>query len=138
MCHSRQRWIARAVSCAVVTAVILAAFVVPAAADPITCTWTVAVGDSPCAIAVNETTGTVYVANRDSDNVTVIDSEGVTTTVEVGGYPNAIAVNETTGKAYVANYESDSVTVIDAAGSTDTIDVGGKQFGVQELVTAKM
>jgi YVTN family beta-propeller protein len=62
------------------------------------------VGHSPVAIATNPNTNRVYVANRDSNTVTVID--GITTTTRnilVGINPSSIAVNPITHLVYVAN-----------------------------------
>ena len=51
-------------------------------------------------------TNKIYVANYDSDNVTVIDgATNATTTVAVGTNPYAVAVNPVTNKVYVANDE---------------------------------
>ena len=69
---------------------------------------------SPWAIAVNPVTNTIYVANYDDDDVSVID--GSTNTVghdiSVGNNPDAILVDPVNNLIYVANYSSNSVTVI--------------------------
>ena len=87
---------------------------------------TVPVGDIPIALVANPVTGKVYVANRDSGTVTVIDgANNSTATVSVGTTPIALAVNPATNKIYVTNQESNSVTVIDGANnSTATVSVG--------------
>ena len=73
-------------------------------------------GNYPVAIGINETTNKVYVVNRGSDSVTVIDgATNNTTMVAVGHFPEAIAVNAVTNKIYVANNNTDNVTVIDGA-----------------------
>ena len=109
-------------------------------------TATVNVGYTPDAVAINETTNKIYVANFCGDDsnctldgaygtVTVID--GLTlapTTVNVGAHPDAIAVDPVTNKIYVADncgndpycsFRNDgTVTVIDGITlSTATVGV---------------
>jgi len=87
---------------------------------------TISVGTTPVAMAVNPATQKVYVANRESRNVTIIDSiTNSTTTVATGGGPAALAVNPATNKIYVVNMFDGTVTVIDGAdNSTSTVPVG--------------
>ena len=55
-------------------------------------------------MAVNPVTNKIYVANIDSNNVTVIDgATNATTTVRRDPAPYAVAVNPVTNKIYVAN-----------------------------------
>ena len=91
-------------------------------------TTSVGVGNNPQAIAVDTRTNKVYVANRGSNTVTVIDgATNDTTTVPVGTDPWAIAVNTRTNKVYVANHGSGDVTVIDGAtNATTTVPAGDK------------
>jgi YVTN family beta-propeller protein len=94
-----------------------------------TVTATVPLGTSPVAVAVNQATNKIYVANSASKSVTVIDGgTNSTTTVPVGLTPIAVAVNSVTNKIYVANRGNalmnikGSVTVIDGAtNSTATV-----------------
>jgi YVTN family beta-propeller protein len=78
--------------------------------------------DSPEALAVNETTGRIYVANEANKSVTVID--GVTNTVvaniPVGAQPGALAVNEIANRVYVYNAGDPSVSFIN--GATNTVE----------------
>src|SRR5258707_424425 len=79
---------------------------------------TIGAGTNPFAAAVNPVTNKIYVANRGSNNVTVID--GATNTpgpmpVPVGATPVAVAVNPLTNQIYVTNNTSNDVTVIDGA-----------------------
>jgi YVTN family beta-propeller protein len=78
-------------------------------------------GQQPMAVAVNETTGKVYVLNHDSRSVTVIDGKTRTAgaAIGVGRGPEGIAVNPVTNQVYVANAGDSSVTVID--GATDKV-----------------
>jgi YVTN family beta-propeller protein len=73
------------------------------------------VGDLPSAIAVDSTSNSVYVANSDSDTVSVISGENNTKIGEdipVGEQPTTIATNEDTNATYVVNTASNSVSVI--------------------------
>ncbi|MBP1992978.1 cadherin-like beta sandwich domain-containing protein [Paenibacillus eucommiae] len=96
----------------------------------------IAAGRGPHAVAVNPVTSRIYVANADSDSVTVLEdtySGGVVTVanVEVGTTPYAVAVNPVTNKIYVANVDSDTVTVIDGlTNNTIEVDVGILPFAV--------
>ncbi|MBP1991013.1 S-layer homology domain-containing protein [Paenibacillus eucommiae] len=95
----------------------------------------VAAGRGPHAVAVNPDTNRIYVANVDSDSVSVLeDSDGgivTVATVEVGTTPYAVAVNPVTNKIYVANVDSDTVTVIDGVtNNTVEVDVGTQPFAV--------
>jgi YVTN family beta-propeller protein len=81
---------------------------------------TIPVGNGPAAMVLNPATNRIYVANRMSNNVTVIDAGAyvVVTTIAVGQGPVAIAVNTQTNTIYTADYDSSSVTVIDGATNT--------------------
>jgi YVTN family beta-propeller protein len=74
---------------------------------------------TPVAIAVNQLTDKIYIANNNSGDVTVINgADNTTATVVAGGAPNDIAVNPATNKIYVANSASNTVTVINGANNT--------------------
>src|SRR5207253_1569837 len=88
----------------------------PLAAHAQTVIATVGVGTGAFQVAVNPVTNKIYVVNRDSNSVTVIDgatNSNDTTTVTAGIAPIAIAVNPVTNKIYVANSGSSNVTVVD-------------------------
>lgn len=87
---------------------------------------TVPTGSNPVAVAVNPFTNRIYVANQNSNNITVIDGwSNYTVTVAVGAAPAAIAMNVNTNKIYVVNENSNSVTVMDGATyATATVNVG--------------
>jgi YVTN family beta-propeller protein len=89
-------------------------------------TDSVSAGNDPRAICVNPSTNKIYVANYNSDNVTVIDgATDSTTTVVAGDAPFAICINPNTNRIYTANQYSDDVTVIDGAtNSTTTVAAG--------------
>ena len=55
-------------------------------------------------MAVNPVTNKIYVANQNSNTVTVIDgATNTTATVAAGNTPFAVAVNPVTNKIYVTN-----------------------------------
>jgi|SRR5271166_7206641 len=91
---------------------------------------TVSTGSNPTAVALNATTNKIYVVNKNSNNVTVVDGATYnTTTVLTGAAPDAIAVNPVTNKIYVANGSANSVTVIDGA-TNRTTTVSGRRAPV--------
>ena len=109
----------------------LCAVVTYARADQLTATITV--GASPTAAAVNPLTNKIYIANKNTGNVSVIDgATNGTTTVPTGANPSFLAVNAVTNKIYVANSNfSGTVTVIDGATNTPTtVVVGGNPSAV--------
>jgi YVTN family beta-propeller protein len=78
------------------------------------------------AVAVDETTNTVYFANTGGDNtVDVINGETFTivATVSVGNAPDSIAVNPLTHLVYVANELDKTITVIDETTNTATATI---------------
>jgi len=82
---------------------------------------TLSVGTAPSSLAVNPATNRIYVGNRMSDDVSVID--GATNTVVAtiplgdGPGPQFVAVNPTTNRIYVADLNT--IYVID--GSTNAV-----------------
>jgi YVTN family beta-propeller protein len=94
----------------------------------------VATGATPCAVAVNATTGQIYVVNHEDDAVTVIDgTQGkVLATVKVGEKPQGIAVDAKANRIYVANVHGDSVSVIDGARNAviETLRVGHNPYAL--------
>ncbi|MGC2110911.1 MAG: hypothetical protein WA655_15425 [Candidatus Korobacteraceae bacterium] len=95
-------------------------------------TANVAVGSNPYAVAANQVTNKIYVANSGDNTVTVIDgATNITATVFAGDFPQAVAVNPVTNKIYVANYGSNNVTVIDGStNSTAPVGVGSGPVAV--------
>ena len=86
----------------------------------------VPVGTYPNAVAVNQVTNKIYVANGDG-TVTVIDgATNSTISVTTGTGNQAIAINPATNKIYVVNYNYNSVTVIDGATNSTTQVTTGK------------
>jgi YVTN family beta-propeller protein len=91
-------------------------------------TTTIAVGNVPIGIAVDETY--CWVANAVSNNCTRIKKSDLTTTnIAVGTHPRGVAVDET--YCWVANWGSNNVTRIKKSDSTTTtIDVGRTPNGI--------
>ena len=87
----------------------------------------VKVGKEPVALAINETTNRIYVANNAGGSVSVIDgtNDAVVASVIVGALPYVLAVNPVTNKVFVSNTFSDVITLIDGAtNATSTIRAG--------------
>ena len=98
----------------------------------------VKVGSEPVALAIDESTNRIYVANNASGSVSVIDGANdiVVATVNVGSLPYVLAVNPVTNKIFVSNTFKDDITLIDGAtngtttikaGSADSIVIDTKQ-----------
>ena len=99
---------------------------------------TVEVGPFPVAIAIDQDSDTVYVANNGingaGDTVSVIDGAtcngtqssgcGQVQTITVGEGPNWIALDPGTHTAYTANMTDDSVSVINTATCNATVTSG--------------
>src|SRR5215475_11525447 len=95
---------------------------------------TLPVGAMPCAVAVNEATNRVFVANHSEDTVTVIDAaKGVrVATLNVGSRPQALAIDPGRNLVYVANTHGDSVTVIDGVQNRvrETVKTGKNPYAL--------
>ena len=91
---------------------------------------TITVGSGPAGIAVDQATGTVYVANSGANTVSVINAATCNAhqhsgcsqtppTITVGSNPVGIAIDQATGTVYVtnlgSNFSGDTVSVINAA-----------------------
>jgi YVTN family beta-propeller protein len=75
-------------------------------------TGTIRLGTHPQAIAVDEQSDRIYVANQRTDSVTVFDGKTnlPVAKVDVGTIPYAIGLDAHV--VYVANFSSNNVTVI--------------------------
>jgi YVTN family beta-propeller protein len=82
----------------------------------------IAVGDGPTGVAY-PVGSRVYVANYNSNNVSVINrlTSTVTATIAVGNAPVGIAANQTGTRVYVANSLSGSVSVINTTVNPNTV-----------------
>ena len=88
---------------------------------------TVRVGEAPEAIAVNATTNRVYVANRVSGTLSVLDgvTDEVLATVPVGARPFAVVVDAVTNRVYVSNTFNDTMTILDGTTQATSTMKGG-------------
>ncbi|HEY6202541.1 MAG TPA: YncE family protein [Candidatus Limnocylindria bacterium] len=107
----------------VATLVLALTNLAPQAADAVT--GSIPAGTNPTGVAVNPETGRIYVANRGSNTVTVIDAatDGVIATIAEGGVPTAVAVNTRTNRVYVTNLIR-TVSVIDGATNAVIASIG--------------
>lgn len=89
---------------------------------------------TPCAVAANSATNTLYVVNHTDDSVTAIDAvkSVAIATIKVGKRPQGIAVDPVRNRIYVANRNSDSISVIDGAQNSvlQTIQTGKNPFAL--------
>ena len=94
----------------------------------------VTVQQSPHGVAVNSAAKRLYVANHDSDTLTVINSQtyAVVKTIAGGDGPNGVAYNPTNNLIYVAARNTNRVRVIRASNYTlvKTIAVGSQPDGI--------
>jgi YVTN family beta-propeller protein len=76
---------------------------------------------SPSGIAINQKTNLIYVANRNSDTVTVVNASmnNVVEKISVGFAPSDVVVNPNTNFIYVTKINVGTVTLID--GSTNKV-----------------
>ncbi len=88
-------------------------------------TATINVGINPNQTAVDTVTNTIYVANRDSNSISVVNgaTNTVTATIGVGSYPTGVAVDDATDTIFVANWGTNTVTVINGATNTVTATI---------------
>jgi YVTN family beta-propeller protein len=85
------------------------------------------VGTVPLQVGLNVKTNRIYVANLNSNNVSVIDgnTDTVIATVSVGNSPVDVGVNSVTNMIYVPNSGDNTVSVIDGASNTVVATIGG-------------
>ena len=82
---------------------------------------TIPVGANPLGVAITPDGKKVYVANRYSNNISVIDTgtNKVIASVKAGLGPSGVTVNQAGTKLYVTNCEDGTISVIDT--NSDTI-----------------
>jgi len=92
----------------------------------------VKVGQSPSGLAIDPAGARLYVANRESDTLSVIDlgTLGTVATVPVGHAPFGVTIQG--GRVFVANVQSGDVSVVDAGTLTETrrLKVGDFPYAV--------
>ncbi len=85
---------------------------------------TIALGDLPSSghvpSGVVALDGRVYVANRGSNNVSVIEGDAVRYVVPVGAQPCALAADAASGRVFVANEGDKTISVIEKLAVADT------------------
>lgn len=85
-------------------------------------------------VPIPSISGYAYVANSNSNNVSVINlqTNKVIATVTVGKTPNCLAVSPDGGRVYVANYDDGTLSVIDASKNNveKVITVGSTPYGI--------
>src|SRR2546425_436196 len=90
---------------------------------------TIPVGDYPFGVAYDSGNGYVYVANYNSNNVSIISGTTVVATIPVGGGPSGIAYDSGNGYVYVANLASNNTSVISGTTVLATVAVGNGPNG---------
>lgn len=99
----------------------------------------VTVGSQPYALAVNHSTAKVYVANRYSHNVKVIDgtTNNITATISTGNYPQSLDINPDRNLIFVGNWGSNNVTVINGNDDTvtKTVSAGVRPYAIACIKT---
>lgn len=98
------------------------------------------VGQHPTAITINAAGTHAYVANTDSNSISVIDlnTHVVIATIKVGERPGKVKINPVTGWIYVSNVRGQSpnkdgsISIIDPSTYTvfDTLNVKGSPLGI--------
>jgi YVTN family beta-propeller protein len=93
----------------------------------------VAVGRDPAGLVLDRR-GRLYVADRESRQVSVVETGSMTrvATIPVGEGPFALALSPAQDRLYVANVRSGDLSVIDTAGLrvSATAAIGGMPYGV--------
>lgn len=94
----------------------------------------VAVGEGPAGMAMDEAAGLLYVTNRKSGTVSVVDVASASvpgTPIRVGNWPFRVAVDSQAGRAYVVNAHGGTMSVIDTTTrEVETVTVGDGPCGV--------
>jgi uncharacterized protein len=97
-------------------------------------TRTVNVGEIPCAIAADDSSDRVFVANYGSNDVTVLDgeSDAVLGTVKVNPYPQAIAIDSNNHRVYVASTHAGTTAVVDGTDNSvlSTLKTGTAPYAI--------
>ncbi|MGB3480211.1 MAG: S8 family serine peptidase, partial [bacterium] len=92
-------------------------------------------GDCPIAIAITPDGTLAIIANRDSDNITMIDliTNEIDTVLPVGDYPCDIAITPDAQYAFIPNLFSGNVSVVDIPNRTvlPEITTGGQPVKVK-------
>ena len=90
----------------------------------LTPTGSIPVGGAPSASTYDPSDGDLYVANQNTNNVTVISGTTVVGSIPVGTTPIGIAFDGSSGDVYVANYDSNNVSIISGTSVVGKVGVG--------------
>ena len=99
---------------------------------------TITVGNGPYALAIDQATDTIYVANGNDNTVSVINGatcngthpagcNQTPPTIPVGSNPDGIAIDEATDTIYVANGNDNTVSIINGTTCNGTHPAGCNQ-----------
>lgn len=77
------------------------------------------IGRNPQALAVLD--GRLYVANRGTDNVSVIEDDKVVAVIQVGKTPVAMAADAQTGRVYVAHEMDNTISILSGSQVVKTV-----------------
>jgi YVTN family beta-propeller protein len=72
----------------------------------------ISVGETPASLAYDPVDGDLYVANLQSDNVSILNATGVVATVPVGASPDAVVADPGSGEMFVANAGNSTISVL--------------------------
>jgi YVTN family beta-propeller protein len=74
-------------------------------------------------LAINETTGQIFVLDASNDKVRLIDAatNNIVQSFSVGDSPAAIAINEVTNRVYVGNLNDKTISIINGATLNQTV-----------------
>jgi YVTN family beta-propeller protein len=89
---------------------------------------TIGVGDSPFYATYDDENGLIYVSNRVSNNVSVLNGTTVVGSVEVGIDPSYPTYDRGNGYVYVPDESTYNVSVINGTKIIATVPVGGYPF----------
>lgn len=88
------------------------------------------IGDNPRAIAANPAAGLVYVANYQSDDISIVSGTHFLGTVYGGGRPLAVAADPSTGYAYVLDDWTNDVQVLSGTAHVGVIPLPSRSAAV--------
>jgi YVTN family beta-propeller protein len=82
-------------------------------------------GADPWDITVNPATDIIYIANRLSNTISVLDgsTDRILATIDSGSSPTTVTVNPTTKRLYVANSGSNTVSVFDTSNNKKLAEI---------------
>src|SRR5262249_10508869 len=99
----------------------------------------VGMGEFPCAIGLDLSSGEIFVANYGGNSVTIIDrvSGSAIDTVKVDPQPQALAIDSIDHKVYVASTHAGTTTILDGAHNKVLATVKTGKFPFAVAVNSK-